>query len=428
MGKERYSEDMIRTTAISNGLRVVSQRVEHMHTVSIGIWVASGARHEQADVNGIAHFIEHLLFKGTQRRSAHQIAMEIDSMGGILNAFTGYEYVCFYAKVLASFLPRVLDLLTDIFLCSSFPDDEIERERKVILQEIKMRDDSPDVFIHDQFHQNFWQGHPLGRTIPGTVETVGAMSREQIVRYKQSRYHPRDIVISAAGNVRHEELVGLLEAAFSTFDTDWVSRTESPHPRTGVQVNLSDRDLEQTLVCMGTNGLSQMHSDRFAFYLLSTILGGGMSSRLFQEVREKRGLAYSIYSYVISHADCGALVVYAGTDRDQCRKVVDIALAEMIKLKTEPVRQDELDAAREQLKGNFLMSLESSDNLMMRLAKNEIYLGKIQTVDDVLACFDAVTVDDLQRLGAELFDGSRLNLEVMGKTAGLSFHDGTLRL
>ena len=410
---------MVSSTILNNGIRVVSHRVEHMHTVSIGIWVANGTRHESPEINGVAHFIEHLLFKGTDRRTARQIAMEIDSMGGILNAFTGHEYVCYYAKVLAKFLPRVTDLLSDIFLHSSFPVDEIERERKVILQEIKMRDDTPDVFIHDQFHQNFWQGHSLGLTIPGSADTVSAISREQIIRYKQSRYHPTDIIISVAGNVRHEELIALMEASFSDMTSDWVSRTEPPAPHAGLRVNLSERDLEQTLMCLGTNGLSQRHPDRFALFLLSTILGGGMSSRLFQEVREKRGLAYSIYSYVISHADCGALVVYAGTEREQCREVIDIALQEMAALKREPVLQDELDSAREQLKGNFLMSLESSDNLMTRLAKNEIYLRRNQTVEEVLACFDAVTTADVQKLASELLDGACLNLEVMGKTEGL---------
>lgn len=413
---------MLSSTTLNNGIRVVSQRVEHMHTVSIGIWVTSGTRHESPENNGIAHFIEHLLFKGTERRTARRIAMEIDSMGGILNAFTGHEYVCYYAKILAKFLPRIIDLLSDIFLHSSFPVDEIERERGVILQEIRMRDDTPDVYIHDQFHQNFWQGHPLGLSIPGSLETVGVLSRDQIMDYKQSRYRPGNIIISAAGNVRHDELVSLMEASFSGMTSSWSAQIEAPARYSGPRMYLSERDLEQTLICLGTNGLSQKHADRFALYLLNTILGGGMSSRLFQEVREKRGLAYSIYSYVLSYADCGALVVFAGTERKQCREVVEISLREMSALKREPVPRDELDAAREQLKGNFLMSLESSDNLMTRLAKNEIYLRRGQAVEDVLKRFDLVTSADVQRLAGELFDGGRLNLEVMGKTSGLGLN------
>ena len=421
---------MITSSLLNNGVRVITQRVEHMHTVSIGIWVANGTRHESPELNGIAHFIEHLLFKGTKRRTARQISLEIDSMGGILNAFTGHEYVCYYAKVLAKFLPRVTDLLTDIFLHSTFPADEIERERKVILQEIKMRDDTPEECIHDRYHQNFWSGHPLGFSILGTEEAIGALSREDIVGYKQSRYHPEEIIISAAGNVRHDELVLLMENAFSAVTSDWTPRRHGQavaYP-TGQRINLSERDLEQTLVCLGTRALPQDHPDRYALFLLNTILGGGMSSRLFQEVREKKGLAYSVYSYVISHADSGSLVVYAGTEPQHCRELLDIALVEMRRTKEEPVPQDELDSAREQLKGKLLMSLESSDSLMTRLAKNEIYLRRNQPVDEILAGFDAVTVEDVLTLARELFDGACLNLEVMGRTGGLGLEQGSLVL
>ena len=421
---------MITSSLLNNGVRVITQRVEHMHTVSIGIWVANGTRHESPQLNGIAHFIEHLLFKGTKRRTARQVSLEIDSMGGILNAFTGHEYVCYYAKVLAKFLPRVTDLLTDIFLHSTFPADEIERERKVILQEIKMRDDTPEECIHDRYHQNFWSGHPLGFSILGTEEAIGALSREDIVGYKQSRYHPEEIIISAAGNVRHDELVLLMENAFSAVTSDWTPRRHGQavaYP-TGQRINLSERDLEQTLVCLGTRALPQDHPDRYALFLLNTILGGGMSSRLFQEVREKKGLAYSVYSYVISHADSGSLVVYAGTEPQHCRELLDIALVEMRRTKEEPVPQDELDSAREQLKGKLLMSLESSDSLMTRLAKNEIYLRRNQPVDEILAGFDAVTVEDVLTLAGELFDGACLNLEVMGRTGGLGLEQGSLVL
>lgn len=419
---------MISSTVLNNGVRVVTHRVECMHTVSMGIWVANGTRHESPELNGIAHFIEHLLFKGTERRTARQISREIDSMGGILNAFTGHEYVCYYAKVLAKFLPRVTDLLTDIFLNSSFPADEIERERKVILQEIRMRDDTPDDFIHDRYHQNFWSGHPLGLCILGSNDTVAALSRDEIVAYKKSRYRPEDIIISAAGNVRHDELVGLVEAAFSGMTSHWAPGAQQLVEHVGQRMNLTERDLEQTLICLGTRALSQDHPDRFALLLLNTILGGGMSSRLFQEVREKKGLAYSVYSYVISHADTGSLVVFAGTDQRHCREVVEIALAEMGRLKQEPVPTDELDSAREQIKGKILMSLESSDNLMTRLAKNEIYLRRHQPVEETLASFDAVTPDDIQRLGRGIFDGTCLNLEVVGRTAELGLTSDLLEL
>ncbi|MDR3581120.1 MAG: pitrilysin family protein [Oryzomonas sp.] len=419
---------MINFTILSNGVRLISQRVEHMHTVSIGIWVANGTRHESPDHNGIAHFIEHLLFKGTKRRTARQISHEIDSMGGILNAFTGHEYVCYYAKVLASFLPRAVDLLSDIFLHSNFPVDEIERERRVILQEIKMRDDAPEECIHDHFHQSFWKGHPLGLSVLGSEDTINRISRDDIVAFKQSRYRPEDIIISAAGNVNHNDLINLMETAFSEVSSSWAPPGHAGKIVTspGRSINLIERDLEQSLICMGTRALPQDHPDRYALYLLNTILGGGMSSRLFEEVREKMGLAYSVYSYVISHADSGSLVVYAGTEHVHCREVIDIALREMGRMKREAVPADELNSAREQLKGKILMSLESTDSLMTRLAKNEIYLQRYQPVEEVLAGFDAVGADDILALAKELFDGSRLNLEVMGKTAALDLDEERL--
>jgi predicted Zn-dependent peptidase len=419
---------MINTTLLNNGVRVVTQTVDQMHTVSIGIWVANGTRHETEELNGVAHFIEHLLFKGTEKRTARQISMEVDSMGGILNAFTGHEYVCYYAKVLSKFLPKITELLTDIFLHSVFPAEEIERERNVILQEIKMRDDSPDEYIHDRFHHSFWNGHPLGASILGTVSTISSMSRDQIIDYKQQRYRPEDIIISAAGNVNHELLVALVEQAFSSIASSWSPVNVPFAPLGGKRVNLCERDLEQTLICLGTSALPQNDPDRYKLFLLSTILGGGMSSRLFQEVREKKGLAYSVYSYILSHADSGALVVYAGTEGAKCLEVIDIALSEMARLKNEPVSQHELDSAREQLKGKTVMSLESSESLMIRLAKNEIYLRRQTSIEDILNSFDKVTVEDIQMMGSTLFDGSGLNLEVMGKTGSLGITPDLLKL
>ena len=410
---------MITTTTLDNGVRIVTQNIGYMHTVTTGIWVANGTRNEAPEDNGVAHFIEHMLFKGTKRRNVHQITREIDSMGGILNAFTGHEYVCYYAKVLAKFLPRAADLLADIFLNSTFPLDEIERERKVILQEIKMRDDTPDEYIHDRFHQNFWRGQMLGMPVLGSEETIGCLSQAAILSHKNSRYRPQDIIIAAAGNVKHDELVAILSPLFSELSSQWQPEPCSAFPSAVKEVNLIEREMEQALVCLGTRSLRYDHQDRYALFLLTTILGGGMSSRLFQEIREKKGLAYSVYSYIISHADSGALVVYAGTEKDHCREVIEIAQREMSRLVADAVPQDELDAAREQLKGKTLMSLESSDNLMTRLAKNEIYLQKQQSIEDVIANYDAVTSNDIQRVSQELIRSEFLHLEVMGPVSDL---------
>ena len=410
---------MITTTTLDNGVRIVTQNIGYMHTVTTGIWVANGTRHESPVDNGVAHFIEHMLFKGTKRRSTHQITREIDSMGGILNAFTGHEYVCYYAKVLAKFLPGAADLLADIFLNSTFPADEIERERKVVLQEIKMRDDSPEEFIHDRFHQNFWHGQLVGMPILGSEETVTNLTRTSILSHKDSRYRPQDIIIAAAGNVRHNELVALLAPLFSGLSSQWHPQSMDEFPAAEKRLNLIEREMEQTLVCLGTRSLRYDHQDRYALFLLTTILGGGMSSRLFQEVREKKGLAYSVYSYVISHMDSGALVVYAGTEKGHCLEVIDIAQREMSRLVNEKVPQDELDAAREQLKGKTLMSLESSDSLMTRLAKNEIYHQKQQSIEDIISNYDSVSSNDIQRVSQELIKSEYLHLEAMGQVADL---------
>lgn len=419
---------MIITTTLKNGVRVVTQRVEHMHTVTTGIWVANGTRHESPEHNGVAHFIEHMLFKGTDRRTARQISREIDSMGGVLNAFTGHEYVCYYAKVLAKFLPRAADLLADIFLNSTFPADEIERERKVVLQEIKMREDSPDEFIHDRFHQNYWQGHALGMPVLGTSDTIEGLSREAILFHKESRYRPQDIIISAAGNVQHEELVAIVEPLFSSITSTWLPKAADIVTNSAKVLNLTEREMEQTLICLGTRGQRHDHPDRYALFLLTTILGGGMSSRLFQEVREKKGLAYSVYAYLVSHADSGALVVYAGTEKAHCREVIDIACGELSRLVSEEVPQDELDSAREQLKGKTLMSLESSDSLMTRLAKNEIYFHSQQSIEDVLANYDAVNSQDILRVSRQLLNSDYLHLEIMGPVAGLGLDGEMLKI
>lgn len=419
---------MVTTTVLDNGVRIISQRVESMHTVALGIWVANATRQEKPEHNGIAHFIEHLLFKGTERRTARQISLEIDSMGGVLNAFTSHEYVCYYAKVLAQFLPRVTDLLSDIFLHSIFPADEIERERGVILQEIKMRDDSPEEAIHDRFHQNFWHGHPLGNCILGNAEIISALSRSTLIDYKESRYRPEDIIIAAAGNVDHQQLVDLVAEQFSILRSSWKPVDDQFLPAGGRRMQSYERTLEQTLLCIGTRALPQNHPGRYTMHLMTTILGGGMSSRLFQEIRELRGLAYSVYCYTLCHRDSGALVVYAGTERKHCRETIDIALAEMIRIKQEPVSPGELEGAREQIKGKLLMSLESSDSLMTRLAKNIIYHGEHVPVASLIAGFDAITAEHVMGMAQQLFDGECINLELMGQTEGIGMTQEMLKL
>jgi predicted Zn-dependent peptidase len=408
---------MVQETTFDNGVRVVTQQVPGMHTVSIGVWVANGARCEQPVEQGVAHFIEHLLFKGTKRRTARQITREIDSLGGILNAFTSYEYVCYYAKALAKTLPQVVDILSDMFLHSTFPVDEIEKERKVVLQEIKMRDDAPEESIHDRLHQSFWKGHPLGHPILGTEETISNMSRDAILDFRSHWYRPSEIIIAAAGAVEHQALVALLHGSFSCLEPGEPRRVVKPQTRlaSGRVLELCERDLEQTLICLGTEGLPTNSPDRYSLMILNAILGGGMSSRLFEEIREKRGLAYSVYSYVSSFTDAGTMAIYAGSERERSCEAVKIILGEMARLRDELVPRDELEAAREQIKGKVLMSLESSDSYMSRLARSYLNFGRYQPLDEVMAGFDAVTAADLGQLATRLFRDESLNIQIMGK-------------
>jgi len=410
---------MINKTVLNNGIRVISEKIPHSYSVTIGIWVTNGSRHERQESNGVAHFIEHLLFKGTKRRNALDISREIDSVGGVLNAFTSREFVCYYAKVLDSFLPKAVDLLVDIFLDSQFDEEEIEKERKVILQEIHMQEDAPDDYIHDLFSQNLWRGHPLGMPIIGNVESVGGLDRDFVIGYMKENYRAEDIIIAAAGNVDHQELLRLFKNMSDRVPSGSGKKMKRS-PRYKKNVSIVEKDLEQVHLCLGLKALPQKHDLRYEAHIMNTILGGGMSSRLFQEVREKKGLAYSIYSYMAAHSDTGSLAVYAGTSHERLAEVIDIILREFKRLKKRAVSRIELDSAKEQLKGNILLSLESSDNRMSKLAKNEIYFGHYQSLQELMEGFNRVTAKSLQELSGHIFDDKNITLVLMGKPGGIS--------
>ncbi len=414
-------------TVLSNGIKVITEEIPFLKSVSIGIWVTTGSRDEAPSENGISHFIEHLLFKGTERRTAYEIAREIDSVGGTLNAFTGREYTCFYAKVIDKNLPLAIDLLSDIFLHSVMDEKEIEKERMVILQEIKMVEDTPDDYIHELFNQVCWGDHPLGFPIYGTSERVQSFHRDQIVRFFKENYQPNQTIICAAGNLRHQEVVDQIEASFGQIPKS--NRTKDRKRAESIsRTHIWKRDLEQVHFCLGTKGLRYNHSRRFASYTLNTILGGGMSSRLFQEIRENRGLAYSVYSYLPAYFDTGLMVVYAGTSEESFQKVIDLILQEFVTLKTKPFKNKELETAKEQLKGNLLLSLESSDSLMTRLAKNEIYFESYLPVEAILKGIDEVKEEEVRELAKEIFNEEFFCLTVMGPVEGKDFEKVLKRL
>jgi predicted Zn-dependent peptidase len=404
-------------TVLPNGLRVITEEIPYLRSVSIGVWVVTGSRDEQPHENGISHFIEHLLFKGTEKRTAFDIAKEIDSVGGTLNAFTGREFTCFYAKVIDKNLPLAIDLLSDIFLHSIMEGKDVEKERMVILQEIKMVEDTPDDYIHDLFNRVCWGEHPLGFPIYGTSELVQSFDRDQLYKYFRENYLSDRIIVCAAGNLRHQEVVDLIDKTFGQISrSDQAKARLKPDPAS--TTNMWKRNLEQVHFCLGTRGLPYNHSLRFASYVLNTILGGGMSSRLFQEIRENRGLAYSVYSYLPTYIDTGLVVVYAGTNEGSFQEAIELILKEFNCLKKEPLKHGELETAKEQLKGNLLLSLESSDNLMTRLAKNEIYFKAYLPVGMVLKGIDGVNQETIQHLANDIFDEQFFCLTVLGPMDG----------
>jgi predicted Zn-dependent peptidase len=414
-------------TVLDNGIKVITEEIPFLKSVSIGVWVVTGSRDEQPHENGISHFIEHLLFKGTERRTAFDIAKEIDSVGGTLNAFTGREYTCFYAKVIDKNLPLAIDLLSDIFIHSLMDPKDVEKERMVILQEIKMVEDTPDDYIHDLFNRVCWGEHPLGFPIFGTSELVQSFSRDQIYQFFKEHFQPNRIIICAAGNLQHQEVVDWIEKTFGQISKSDKVR-ERIRPNSISATNIWKRELEQVHFCLGTKGLQYNHSLRFASYVLNTILGGGMSSRLFQEIRENRGLAYSVYSYLPTYIDTGLVVVYAGTNEGSFQEVIELILKEFVRLKKEPFKGGELETAKEQLKGNLLLSLESSDNLMTRLAKNEIYFESYLPVEKILEGIDGVGEEMARSLASDIFDERFFCLTVLGPMDGNGLEKGLLKL
>jgi predicted Zn-dependent peptidase len=410
---------MFAKTVLKNGIRVVSQEMPDHRSVSLGIWVENGSRHEAHHENGISHFIEHLLFKGTDRRTAAEIAEEMDAVGGILNAFTAKEHTCYYAKVLDENLPLAIDLLTDIFLHSKFEREEIERERSVILQEISQAEDTPDDYVHDLFSLDFFKDHPLAQPICGRAETVTKFRREDFLTFFRSRYRPHRVIVSAAGHLRHDDLVREMAARLNsvsegTADTASVSFQGDQPPEIRRGVFTHSKVLEQVHLCLGVVGIPQAHPKRYAAYVLNTLLGGGMSSRLFQEIREKRGRAYSVYSFSSSYKDVGYFGVYAGTSMEWVEEVVDLTVKELKSLAAGEIKQEELQRTQGQLVGSMILGLESTDSWMSHIARNEIYFGRPITTDEICQGVRSVSRDDVIDLARALFRSGEITLSLLG--------------
>jgi len=398
---------------LDNGVRVVAERIPYLKSVSLGIWVGTGSRDESEEEAGISHFIEHMFFKGTGRRSAHDIALEIDSIGGELNAFTTRETTTFYVKVLDEHLSKGIDIISDIFLHSSFPKKEIEKEKQVVLEEIKMVEDDPEDYIHDLHSLMVWDGNPLARPILGKVETVLGMKRETILRYIDIHYRPDNVVISVAGNFEFPLLFKQLNKNLGRFSRDG-SATERISPILKGGIWTKRKETEQVHFCLGTLGLPQGDKNRYALYALNAILGSSMSSRLFQEVREKRGLVYTIYSYISSFSDVGLLNIYAGTSREALSVVLELVMREIRRIKGKGISRKELIRVKNQMKGNLMLGLESTSNRMSRLARDEIYLGRYYSPKEIIGEIEKITPSQIQMLSNDLFKTEYLSLAVLG--------------
>ncbi len=406
-------EHDISKSVLSNGIKVITNKMPHLRSVSMGVWVNAGGRDESVFESGMSHFIEHMIFKGTQKRTAFQIAKEFDAIGGQTNAFTSTENTCYHAKVMDTHMETMVDILSDIFLNSVFDEREVENERAVILQEIGMAEDSPDEYIHILSGMNFWSGDSLGRSVLGNRENVTSFDSDGIKRFFLRYYQPERIVVSVAGNLDHNHFMDIAGPSFESI------RPGDPFPERTVpdeqcNINLHYKNLEQVHFCLGTKGMSITDPRRFAYSLMNTILGGNMSSRLFQEIREKRGLAYSVFSYVSSFADTGMFGTYAGVSPANIKQSVQLILKEISKIKEMRVDSSELHYAKEFIKGNLMIASESNDNQMVRMAQNETHYGRYVPLEEIINNVETVTEDDILHLAESLFQDNRFALTLLG--------------
>ncbi len=412
MEKTNRYPNSSRKTVLDNGLRVVTEKVPHAKSISLGIWVGYGSRFEKPDLNGICHFIEHMLFKGTARRSAYTIAREMDSVGGIINAFTSKEMTSFYCKVLSENTDLAVDLLTDLFLNASFPEDEIEREKQVICQEILQVEDTPEDLVYEMLGIRFWRDDPLGQPILGTIPTVSAFDRETVVRYKEDHYTPEETLVCAAGDVDHDRLVDLMDKEMGRLKKG-LGPSAGPKPVNLVSSHVSRRDLEQVHLCVGMEGPSALDPARHAAHLLNNILGGGMSSRLFQEIREKRGLAYSVYSFISTFTDTGMFGIYAGCDAARLEELLSVIRKESVDLPG-TLTEEEIRTAKQQIRGSAILSNESTDSVMNRLAKSEYFFHRHIPLEEVLDLVNRVTRAELCEMAEQIMHPSRFTTVALG--------------
>jgi predicted Zn-dependent peptidase len=408
----------IERAVLPNGVRVVTERMPHVRSASLGIWIATGSREESEQQTGLSHFVEHMVFKGTKNRSAEQIARSVDSIGGGLDAFTSKELVSYSVKVLDEHLPNAFDVVADLVRNPLFQKEDIEKEKGVILEELKMEVDNPEYLIHEIFSSNFWKGHPLGRPILGTKQSIRSFDRDKVESFYRQFYVPSNILITAAGSLDHKRLVEMVAGQFADLKPRrGIKRAGPPKPHAPL-VFRDKNSLEQVHVYVGVPSIPISHEARFACFILNAILGGGMSSRLFQNIREKQGLAYTVYSELTMYRDAGCMLVYAGTSQRSAGKVVDSIVKELRQLADQRVDDDELRRAKDHLKGSYVLGLESTSSRMANLARQELYYSRFFTLDEMLACVESVTAEEVQKLAQQFFDPKRMAVAMLGRLDG----------
>ncbi len=404
---------MYQKTVLPNGVRIITEEIEHVRSAAIGLWVGAGSRDEREGYEGISHFMEHMFFKGTEHRTARALAESLEAVGGQLNAFTTKEYTCYYAKVLDEDLDLAIDVLSDMFFHSLFDEKEIEKEKNVVIEEIKMYEDSPDELIHDIFSEKVWNEHPLGKPILGTEASITSLSRDKIMLFLSEHYAPDNVVVAVAGKIKHEDIVAKLSAQFGTFKRG--GRRVLEEVPTGKTVeHYQKKETEQMHIILGVPGLGQDDEDIYAMHIFNNILGGGLSSRLFQEIREQRGLAYSVYSYHSTYVDSGLFAIYAGTSPKNTQEVIECILQELKEISEQGITADELARTKAQIKGGLYLGLESVSSRMSRLGKTELTYNRVLSPEEVIGKLEKVTLEDVLRVIGRLWQKDKISLMTLG--------------
>lgn len=405
---------MYNKITLDNGLRIVTEYIPYVKSVSIGVWVEAGSRKETLENNGVSHFIEHMLFKGTKNRTAKEIAESIDNIGGQINAFTSKECTCYYAKVLDSHIDVAIDVLSDMLFNSLFDEDEISKEKSVVYEEIKMYEDSPEDLVHDLLSQTIFNKNSLSLPILGSRESLEKLTRESIINYFESFYIPSNTVISIAGNFNLNATIKLIEKHFSKWETKINIADKYEKPIISHSISKKKKDIEQLHFCLGTEGISQGQDELYALLILNNIFGGSMSSRLFQDIREDKGLVYSIYSYPSSYKDSGIFTIYAALNTDNFIKVIDIIMDNISIIKKDYLTEEEIYRSKEQLKGNYILGLESTSSRMTSIGKSELLLGKVISPQEIASKIDKIELEDIISVVNKIFDKSKYNIAYVG--------------